>query len=357
MDDSNTILVLQDYCIRMRGASCERCSLACPHAAITYAENERPTINLDTCSNCGICLGICDAFTSTRVTMIDLHARMRRIALRGEEVIITCGVYVDAAIEAGSITAADELAHNVVVLPCIAALSPEFWTVLLSEDLTVSVACDLGLCDVCTRAPGMGEPLFTHAIAEAERWCSAAVGFSEYLPEKENLVRGLANTESVDRRSVFTNLASDVSDITSGRRRLRNSETLQKFYEQKERARARAQLQLNDVGHLNNFAPLGRVKQTMWPKRQLLLEALDRKPEIGTRITLAISETDLDMCTNDLACTRVCPSSARYPDPSTGQLEYDPRYCIACDLCVGACPQKAITIVEKPASSLHDDTE
>lgn len=355
MGDDNTILVLRDYCIRMKGATCERCLQACPHAAISYATDERPVIDPDTCSHCGICLGICDAFTSTRVTMIDLHARMRRIALRGEEIIITCGVYVDEAVASGAVVGEEELAHNVVVVPCIATLSPEFWTVLLAEGLTVSVACDLELCEVCTRAPGLGEPLFSHAIAEAERWCETAVGFSEYLPQKENIVRGLANTESLDRRSVFTNFATDVTDITSGRRRLRNSETLQKFYEQKERARARAQLQLNDVGQLNNFAPMGRVKQTMWPKRQLLLEALAKKPEIAVRITVALSQTDLELCSNNLACTRACPTSARYPDPQTGLLTYDARYCIACGLCVDACPTDAVSIVEDSAAILTSD--
>ena len=353
MTSDNTLLVLQDYCIRMKGAACDRCSQACPHAAISYGANERPSIDNDACTRCGICLGVCDAFTSTRVTMLDLHARMRRIALRGEEIIVTCSVYVDQAIDAGDIAAEEDLAQNVVVLPCIAALSPEFWMVLLAEGLTVSVACDLELCEECARTAGKGELLYSHAIAQAERWCNAAVGFSEFLPLKENLVRGFAKNESYDRRSIFTNFITSVDDITSGRRRLRNSETLQKFYEQKERARARAQLQLNDVGHLNNFAPLGRVKQTMWPKRQLLLEALDKQPDIGSRLTVSISQTDMELCTNTLECTRVCPTSARYPDPNTGQLVFDARYCISCGLCVDACSQDAISIVEESGCALE----
>ena len=86
----NQIVVLRDYCTRVRGADCSRCALACPHDAIGFAEDGRPTIDTDACTRCGICLGICDAFSSSRVTMIDVHARIRRIALRGEDVVLTC---------------------------------------------------------------------------------------------------------------------------------------------------------------------------------------------------------------------------------------------------------------------------
>ena len=85
-----SIVVLRDFCTRAYGTDCERCALACPHGAISYTDAGIPVINKDACTYCGICLGICDAFSSTRVTMNDLHARIRRIALRGEEVVLTC---------------------------------------------------------------------------------------------------------------------------------------------------------------------------------------------------------------------------------------------------------------------------
>ena len=259
----NQIVVLRDYCTRVRGADCSRCALACPHDAIGFAEDGRPTIDTDACTRCGICLGICDAFSSSRVTMIDVHARIRRIALRGEDVVLTCKENVFPGLEP---------AANVVVLPCLACLSPEFWTLVLTENIPVRIAADLAYCADCERAGEMGEMLYAHAVETAEEWSGAKVGYLDEIPEKENLVRDLANPEGVDRRSAFTNLVSDVGDIASGKRRLRNSDVLQQFYERKERARARARLNLVDGVQFNDFVPQGRTKHVMWPKRQLLHE-------------------------------------------------------------------------------------
>ncbi|MFQ9181047.1 MAG: hypothetical protein ACLR3C_14985 [Eggerthella lenta] len=133
-----------------------------------------------------------------------------------------------------------------VVLPCLACLSPEFWTLVLTENIPVRIAADLAYCADCERAGEMGEMLYAHAVETAEEWSGAKVGYLDEIPEKENLVRDLANPEGVDRRSAFTNLVSDVGDIASGKRRLRNSDVLQQFYERKERARARARLNLVD---------------------------------------------------------------------------------------------------------------
>ena len=314
----NQIVVLRDYCTRVRGADCSRCALACPHDAIGFAEDGRPTIDTDACTRCGICLGICDAFSSSRVTMIDVHARIRRIALRGEDVVLTCKENVFPGLEP---------AANVVVLPCLA------W------------------------AGEMGEMLYAHAVETAEEWSGAKVGYLDEIPEKENLVRDLANPEGVDRRSAFTNLVSDVGDIASGKRRLRNSDVLQQFYERKERARARARLNLVDGVQFNDFVPQGRTKHVMWPKRQLLLEAIDRNPDIAARVPVVLSETDRSRCTNSLDCVAACPTGARFPSPENGELSFDARYCIGCGLCVDACPQQAIELVEATAAVFLPDED
>ncbi|MDB1757472.1 4Fe-4S dicluster domain-containing protein [Eggerthella lenta] len=344
----NQIVVLRDYCTRVRGADCSRCALACPHDAIGFAEDGRPTIDTDACTRCGICLGICDAFSSSRVTMIDVHARIRRIALRGEDVVLTCKENVFPGLEP---------AANVVVLPCLACLSPEFWTLVLTENIPVRIAADLAYCADCERAGEMGEMLYAHAVETAEKWSGAKVGYLDEIPEKENLVRDLANPEGVDRRSAFTNLVSDVGDIASGKRRLRNSDVLQQFYERKERARARARLNLVDGVQFNDFVPQGRTKHVMWPKRQLLLEAIDRNPDIAARVPVVLSETDRSRCTNSLDCVAACPTGARFPSPENGELSFDARYCIGCGLCVDACPQQAIELVEATAAVFLPDED
>ncbi|WP_368042436.1 4Fe-4S dicluster domain-containing protein [Gordonibacter massiliensis (ex Traore et al. 2017)] len=337
------IVVLRDFCMRAHGADCERCALACPHGAISFSDDGVPVIDPDACSRCDICLGVCDAFSSTRVTMADLHARIRRIALRGETVVLTCKENVFPGLEP---------AANVVVLPCLACLSPEFWTLVLAENIDVEIAADLTYCADCERAGDMGELLYSHAVETAEAWSGRPVGFTDVIPEKENLVKDLANPVGVDRRSAFANLVGDVGDIASGKRRLRNSEVLQEFYERRERSRALARLNLGNGTEFNDFVPEGRTKKTMWPKRQMLLEALDRDPGIAERVPLVVSETDCERCTNALACAAVCPTGARRPDPADGTLAYDARYCIGCGLCANACPEGAVDLVEVTAEAL-----
>lgn len=347
-DSSSQIRVVRDFCTRMRGAECERCAIACPHDAISFDEDGRPVIDADACTRCGICLGICDAFSSTRVTMLDLHARMGRIARRGEDVVLTCKENVFPGLEP---------AANVIVLPCLACLSPEFWTLALAENMTIKVACDLGYCADCDRAGEIAEVLFGHAMQTAEEWSDRTIGALDEIPEKEQLLRDLANPEGVGRREAFTNLVGDVGDIATGKRRLRNSEVLQQFYERRERARALTRLNVSDIEQINDFAPMGRTKKLLFPKRRMLLEALDRDPSIAPNIPVVVSQTDCGLCTDALDCVAACPTGARFPDPEAEAIQLDVRHCIGCGLCVAACENGAIELVETTAEALLPQDE
>jgi len=337
------IVVLQDYCVRVKGADCSRCETACPKEAIGYSADGMPVIDAQLCTQCGICLGICDSFSSTRVTMLDLHERVRSIALRGETVHFTCKENIFEGLE---------VAANVVILPCLACLSPEFWTVVLSENIQVKVACDLSYCADCERAGENAEMLYTHAIKTGETWSLQKVGFSRVIPEKENLLKELASNGEVDRRSAFTNIVQDVSGIATGQRNLRNSEVLQRFVERRERSRAMAKLKFAGADLLNDYSPTGRMKKIMFPKRQMIIEAVAASPEIAARIPLFVAEIDPEICAHHKDCLRVCPTGAISPNPENGEQQFDVRYCIGCELCVAACPTSAIRIVEESGRCL-----
>lgn len=334
------ILVLRDFCTRLQGSHCSDCKSACPHLAITFGDDRLAQIDPQNCTTCGICLGICDAFTSDRITMTDLHARMCRIAQEGKKIVVTC---------TENIVSDREVADNVVVVPCLAVLPPELWAVLLAEDIPISIAADLACCEDCAPTKSTGMHVFSAAIDTAQSWTGRAVGFEEIIPKRQDFLTTFDNPTHTDRRSALTNLAKEVVDVASGAYRARTSNVVARFYEQKERAHAQTLLALNTIDHFNTFAPEGQTKKTLFPNRHLLLQALEADPSCAPNIPITISQTDTSACENTQACTAVCPTGARFSHPDDGSLAFDPRYCIGCGLCEDACPHHAIDLLSQTA--------
>ncbi|MEG1197676.1 MAG: 4Fe-4S ferredoxin, partial [Raoultibacter sp.] len=137
-------------------------------------------------------------------------------------------------------------------------------------------------------------------------------------------------------------------------RRLRNSEVLQDFYERRERNRAIASLNLSEDDIFSDFLPGGHARKILIPKRRLLLEAIDRTPEIAERIPLYISTTDIDRCCHAYTCVAACPTNARIVNEETGTIEVDERFCIGCGICVSVCAAGACDLVETTATALQD---
>ncbi len=331
------IALMPTYCTRSKGTACERCAMACPADAIYFNEESLPAIDAQACTRCGICLGICDGLSSTRITMEDLHKRMARIAQLGDDVYITCKENVFPGLEPAS---------NVVVLPCLAMLSPEFWALLLAERICVRIAADLRYCADCDRAGGIAETLYTMAIETAQAWTEEDVLFSRRIPEKQKMLDTLVDSTGIDRRGAFNNLVSDVGNVASGKRRLKNSQVIRQFHEQRERARAAARLRIAPNSPFADFLPEGTVKRTLTPKRKMLLDAFQSMPEMAERVILRVSQTDENLCDGNGACTEVCPTAARGIAPDTGEISFEIRYCIGCGNCVNACPTGALSIEE-----------
>lgn len=53
---------------------------------------------------------------------------------------------------------------------------------------------------------------------------------------------------------------------------------------------------------------------------------------------------DLNECTSCGSCTSVCSSGALTLNPEDFRLEFDPESCVACELCVPACPMRLIQV-------------
>lgn len=338
-DALRRILVLRDFCIRLHGSSCERCCAGCPHDAITFSDDGLPLISNDFCTHCDICLGLCDAFVEGCTTITDLYTRIRQIALTEESIVVTCE---DQARN-------KNLTDNTVIVPCLAIFPPELWSVLIAEDIPFKVAYSETLCDTCNRTACTGRSLFTYSISVAEKWTDCQIETLDDIP-----IQKPAETPT-DRRDAFTNTISALSDIASGKYRLKTSKNLQQSREQRERTRIQVQLNLDEEPILNDFAVGGLTRKALHPRRLFLLEALQRKPAIAQRIVLPIAHTSKETCTNCLACTKTCPTSARFPNPENGTLSFDSRYCIGCGLCTSSCPRKSICIQSIHAKNLSEE--
>lgn len=337
------VLVLREFCVNGFGGSCDRCVRACPMGCIELGEDGIPRIDRTGCTLCGICLGVCDAFTSNDVTMADLASRIRRASYRGEGVVITCPMNLPDDFEP---------AGNVVQVPCLAALSPEFWALALAQGIELTIAADLDLCEDCVRGGNVAEPLYTHAIETAQNWTEREIALIDVVPSERGLVGDFVSEGHFDRRGAFAHVAGSVADVTSGEYRRRNSSVLQDFYERRDRMRAITRLVGSSVPEVNRFAAAGVSKRKMLPKRQLLAEAVDALPAMGEQVWVSASVTDEALCENCLDCTRSCLTSARLADASTGKLAYDVHYCMGCGLCVGACSRGAVSMRDYPARVL-----
>lgn len=332
------LVVAREFCTHAVGSDCRRCAYCCPKDAISVPEEAgEPSVDHDLCNGCGICFGICDAFASTRMTMFDLHARIRRIAEGGQRAYLTCKENVFPSFEVD---------NNVVVLPCLSMLSPEMWTLILAEGIRVTIACDLKYCEDCERGGELGGTLFGRAIEIAEERTGEKVLFTFRIPEKQKLLDKYAENETSERRAMFEGFAVDAANIASGKRRLRNSSVLKDYYERKERQRAAMRLHLASENPYKDFAPESG-KRLMFPKQQLVLETIEARPDLAPVIEVAVSKTDSALCVNAHDCARSCPSGARYVKDN--KLEIDPRLCVGCGICVDVCETGACSIEEASA--------
>lgn len=92
--------------------------------------------------------------------------------------------------------------------------------------------------------------------------------------------------DEFDRRAAFDSVKDDAFDIISGRRRLKQSDTLKEAYRKKERERMREALNLSEGEYLSDALEKGRATRVMPPRRRMLLEAYAAKPDIAENVEL-----------------------------------------------------------------------
>ena len=141
-NNRDEIVALSSWCTAPSGSGCNRCLSACPHEAITL-NDQGPEIDEALCTRCGICSGVCDAFAWSRITLEDLAARCEREASLEGSLYFTCNEHLFEGVAPRS---------NVIILPCLASVPPEFWSYLLAKNLKIAWYLDPSYCQDCSVA-------------------------------------------------------------------------------------------------------------------------------------------------------------------------------------------------------------
>lgn len=266
--------VVPRWCVRAQGADCTRCVEACPHGAIALT-GATPEIDPAACTDCGLCQGVCDAFSSTERTVQDAAVRVLRAAARGDAVYVACEDTVPQEAKP---------AANTVALPCLAAGCAEFWALALTAETPVVAVCDLSQCAACEKAGEGALDMFSHAIEQAQAWTGRSVGFAEEAPLERTLVEDYARNSEFDRRGIFRKLAVDATEAANGTRRAKTSTVLQDFQERQERLRATARLSDPENGKFDGFGAAGFTPRFVSPRERMLEQACERLPCIAERM-------------------------------------------------------------------------
>ena len=298
-----------------------------------------PHIDAAVCSQCGICLGICDNFANDEVGVVDL---VQRAIYLEERFGFVCFCCEDTLFEGF------DPALNVISLPCLASLPPQFWILLSARNLDVRVYLDRVACENCPRSAPAALPLWDYVSRVTEETTGRALQITDDVPEKANLVTQFMKAGTLDRRSLVPNALEGAEEIANGDYARRTSDASLEARLRREKMRAQGRVRRGDC---HKDLPSQLAARVSPPKRLLEESIVQAAPDIAARMARLCSVTDARLCDNcaeptgkSFACTVACPTNARRIDHGTETLSFARVHCIGCGLCVATCPHHAITL-------------
>jgi ferredoxin len=321
------IVALPSWCTAPLGTGCQRCAVACPTGAITFNEKHEPQINEEQCTRCGLCAGVCDAFAWERFTLEDLFERACQESEEEGSACFTCNDHLFTGVVPRS---------NVFVLPCLAAVPPEFWCALLAAGVNTEVYLDNQYCEGCPTAGNLGPALWAHALETGEDWAGGTINRVKELPERELLLTAMSHADQQDRRGMISTLVQETREVADGTHRKRNAASVAEFREKQERMHATARIESEEFAH-SPWAP----KTRPWPRQELMVQAAQAMPGRAALVERYCSTTNCEACCASGKCIEVCPTGARSMVEEGTCPKVDAKKCNACGACIANCPSAA----------------
>ncbi len=311
--------------------ACTRCLDVCPVDAIHI---NGATVRVeDTCRKCGLCAAVCptEVFMVHKTAPMALYDKIARVATAYEQCYLTCTRALGRLPK-----------PNEVLLPCVGAVPCEVLFDLLCEYPNISVYLPLGICDRCRTSTG--EEVFSDAIAQAEEWSGESVGLEV---DEKDLVR---EQKRAYKRSQFvssmtqagTRLVSRSVPVLAGTQAVAN-----RLQEHSKQITQMQKVLESAVG-----TSTGQVRRrVLTRKRRLVMNGLQKYPDLASEMLLAFPQVDVDACTMCGDCTKACTIHALEQDVK-GRVLVEASYCVNCGACALVCPEHAIALQEEPAEEL-----
>lgn len=286
MKKYNDILFHYGNCLNHKKPFSRKCTLCiqnCPHGAI----NELREINLEKCTECGICTAICPSDGFVYRDMKSFY----RYLFYSQEIILNCPL-------------AEALGYEI---PCLGMLDSDAWTTLLIQTNNMEIKILTGDCTNCyDKKAGLASKRILEEINQ--RWPKHPTIKIEDLPVKGN------SSESLNVNPL------KISD-----------------------SEKRVGLREQGREKLKMLFPAIAAEETydIPTTRQWLKEALEQDFEKRVPYYGLVAGDD---CTGCGICVKICPQNAltQIPKDSTNLLIYEPLKCVQCSRCVETCGPKAL---------------
>lgn len=411
-------------CATKNEKACALCLEACPAHCI-HINGAEILIDETRCLGCGLCFAVCptEAFVSketgpANLDDLQLYRSLIKRAISHEYAYVTCVHAAEqqglsstqTSAETGTATRQSFLStessmsagatvnpyKNLLIVPCLAAITKEVWFAVLADFPNVGILLPPTICQCCpvnmnsTRAEETfpvaataeetfgaattaeetleaattAEETFGAAIATAEVWAGTPVGLRG---NRDELNR--AQKREL-KRAHFLGKVTDVPDaLFLGKApkslEARCDEIVEEYVARLDAFSKRAQLKMNlGVPHAplppdfnkTEAATRKRARAAQLTKNHLLLLATlfyhsHLHSHLASTIMLEKPERDATRCTLCGACEKACMTSAiQFTEENKWKLQKEA--CVRCDECMACqkvCPTSAIKFKATPA--------